>query len=369
MYFYLQNLSPGGAQPVVLRLANEFKRRGRVVVIIVNNLKNPFWRALADPAIEIVDLGVGNWLAASVAIARFVRRRRPAVIVSAMTHANLAAVAGARLSFVKTRVIIAEHHACSEWMKGLRWSRRLVYGLVLPPVYRQADGHIAVSQVAADDLASVLGIPARQIATIYNAAPDQQAVGELTAPVHRWFAGGQDRVIVAVGRLEVQKNFELLIRAFAMLRARLPAKLLILGEGSERQTLQALIGALGLDSDIELAGQVNMAIRYIKFADLFVMSSRFEGFPIVLIEALACGTPVVSTDCRSGPREILLDGALGPLTPVGDAEALAAAMEHTLRNPGPAAARIRRAAQFTIGEQADQYQRVVDTCGKQGLPS
>jgi len=152
---------------------------------------------------------------------------------------------------------------------------------------------------------------------------------------HPWFRPGQPPLLLAVGRLQMQKDYPTLIRAFAQVRQSRRARLLILGEGKERLMLEALIKKLGLEEDVSLPGFVMNPYAYMARASLFVLSSRWEGLPTVLIEALCCGTPVVSTDCPSGPREILRDGQYGQLVPVAQADALAKAIETTLADKAP----------------------------------
>jgi glycosyltransferase involved in cell wall biosynthesis len=171
---------------------------------------------------------------------------------------------------------------------------------------------------------------------------------------HPWFKPDQPPVLIAIGRLEQQKDYPTMIKAFAEVRQAQPARLLILGEGRDRISLEKLIKEYGLDQDVSLPGFVSNPYAYLSRADLFVLSSRWEGLPTVLIEALCCGTQVVSTDCPSGPREILKDGKYGRLTPVGDVGALAAAINLSLKNhaPGPP---IESWQPYELGTIVDQY--------------
>jgi glycosyltransferase involved in cell wall biosynthesis len=172
---------------------------------------------------------------------------------------------------------------------------------------------------------------------------------------HPWFLPGQPPVVLAAGRLTRQKDFRTLLRAFARLVSGRDLRLVILGEGPDRGALTTEINALGLNDRVALPGFDDNPFRWMARARLFVLSSAWEGLPGVLIQALACGTPVVSTDCPSGPREVLDDGRFGPLVPVGDVAALAAAMERTLDDPMPAAALKARAACYRIAPVTRQY--------------
>jgi glycosyltransferase involved in cell wall biosynthesis len=204
--------------------------------------------------------------------------------------------------------------------------------------YPWADVIVAVSKGVADDLIHLTGIPNRQVRVIYNpiVTPEFRKKTEAFLD-HPWFGPGQPPVILAVGRLTAQKDFATLIQAFAQVRQTRQTRLLILGEGEERPRLEAQIHLLGLQEDIGLPGFVSNPYPYMCRAGVFVLSSRWEGLPGVLIEALYCGAPLVATDCPSGPREILAEGRYGQLVPVGDAPALAEAIHLALdgRVPRP----------------------------------
>jgi glycosyltransferase involved in cell wall biosynthesis len=200
--------------------------------------------------------------------------------------------------------------------------------------YPDADCITAVSTYVADDLAVVAKIPPQRIQVVYNPVVTNDVRRKAEAPLqHPWFQDGQPPVIVAVGRLTDQKAFDVLIRAFALLRKNRRAHLLILGEGENRLSLQSLIDELGLQKDVNLMGFVQNPYPYMAHGSLFVLPSRWEGLPTVLIEALYLGTPIVATDCRGGSREILNDGCYGKLIPVDVPLCLEEAMDASLNEP------------------------------------
>ncbi len=208
----------------------------------------------------------------------------------------------------------------------------------------------------ADDLDALFHLPEGKIQVLHNPVVDPGLPERAAAAVdHPWFQAGQPPVFLGIGRLHPQKDFESLIRAFASVRAARPARLMILGEGEERARLEALVASLGLTDDVLLPGFLDNPYRFLSRAGAFVLSSRWEGLPTVLIEALACGAPVVSVDCPSGPDEILQGGRIGRLVPPGSTDAIAAAMLASLDNPGPREAGLARAQDFAIAPAAARY--------------
>ena len=241
-----------------------------------------------------------------------------------------------RLAGVSTRLLVRHAEtfsvAAREWKHGIR----TLIPLLVRHLYPRADAIIAGSEGVANDLATAARLPRDRITVI----PSPLVAPELFAQArerldHPWFAPGADPVILAVGRLTPVKDFSTLIRAFAVVCARRPARLLILGEGEERLRLEALARRLGLDGLIEFPGFVRNPFAYMASAAVFVLSSTSEGSPGALIQALACGARVVATDCQFGPREILDGGRFGRLVPFGDVPALADAILDALDGPHP----------------------------------
>ena len=282
-----------------------------------------------------MDLGARRILSSLPSLVRYLRREQPAAVLSVL-HANVVALWARRLAGVSTRLVVSERNTLS-----LESSYTLDLRVRLAPFlakcfYPWADGIVAVSSSVADDLAEVAGIPHERIRVIYNpvVTMDLEAKAKATLE-HPWFHPGEPPVILAAGRLTAQKDFETLIRAFARVLEGRPSRLLILGEGEMRPALESLVDQLGLTQDVSLPGFVANPYPYMSQASVFVLSSRWEGLPGVLIEALYCGVPLIATDCPGGSREILVDGRYGQLVPVGDADALAKAIEGTLEDERP----------------------------------
>jgi len=370
---FLPSLVGGGAERVMVNLARGFAERGVVVDLVLARAEGP---CLADvPAsVRVVDLGARRVLAAVLPLARYLCRERPAVLLSAIGHANVAAVWArelARLAArVPTRVIVSAHNTLSQAAAHPLNTRARFVPRLLGAAQRRADAVVAVSRGVAEDLARTTGLPVERIQVLHNPVVTPELLARSREPVaHPWLQvggdGQQPPVVLGAGRLTWEKDFPTLIRAFALVRRRRPARLIVLGEGPDRAGLEALVRELGLQADVDLPGFTPNPYAYMARAAVFVLSSASEGLPTVLIEALASGTRVVATDCRSGPREILDGGRLGPLVPVGDAAALAEGIAAALEQPAGAApaAAAESWGSFSLDTAVDGYLRLVAQLG------
>lgn len=395
---FIPSLRGGGVERVMLNLARAFVERGYRIDLVVGRAEGssrnrvpaqvnvvalraalPGWTRFlilaADPKglktllrpVLLPLNGSGQFCYLSD-LTRYLRRERPQVLLSAMTKSNLTAVWARQLAGVPTRLVISEHNALSPNIssprKKRKWRRRFLSSL-LGRVYPGADAIIAVSDGVADDLARCTGIRREHITTIYNPIVTPELIDQSRIPpAHPWLQPGTPPVVLGVGRLHEQKDFPTLLRAFARARAKQEAHLVILGEANAKHAqlsteLMALATQLGIADDVALPGFVDNPFAYMARASVFVLSSAWEGFGNVIAEALACGCPVVSTDCPSGPAEILENGKYGPLVPVGDDVALADAICSVLNTP-PDRDRLRaRGAMFEVDHITDRYLRVL----------
>lgn len=329
--FFLPGLYEGGAERIVLNLAKGISERGYQVDLVLARAEGPYMEQIPEP-VRLIDLKAPRVLGSLPALIRYLQQERPATLISAM-FANVVALWARRLSGVPQRLIVTEHNTLVSVVKNktdLRWQ---MYPKAAEWFYPWADIIIAVSNDVKDDLTRTAKIPAELIQVIYNpiVTPDLKDKSELPME-HPWFKEGEPPVILSVGRLTDQKAFDVLIRAFAIVRKNQPARLLILGEGENRPALQALIGELGLERDVDLMGFVQNPYPYMAQASLFALSSRWEGLPTVLVEALYLGTPIVATDCPGGSREILQGGQFGRLVPVDDPLLLAEAITRSMKD-------------------------------------
>lgn len=334
---FLPSLFGAGGQRSMLNLAHGMAACGHQVDLVLAQAEGAFLKDVR-PSIRLVNLNASRVLTSLPALVRYLRQEKPAAMLSVFGYVNIVALWAWRLAGVPTRLYVNEQNTVSqESGNAANWRSRMT-PLLMKRFYPWANGIIVVSEGVRRDMARVTNIPRDRITVIYNPSIVQADVWQKAqAPLaHPWLLPDEPPIIVAVGRLQPQKDYTTLLDAFSQLRGVQPARLLILGEGKERALLEKTIREKGLAQDVSLPGFVDNPFAYMSRAALFVLSSRWEGLPTVLIEALCCGTPVVSTDCPSGPREILQDGRFGELVPVGDANALAKAMLSVLQDGCPA---------------------------------
>jgi glycosyltransferase involved in cell wall biosynthesis len=350
---FLPSLAGGGAERITLNLARELRSAGNEVDLVLASVSGPYVPEVPD-GVRIVDLGGRRTLGALPALAAYLHRTRPAALLSAMNHANIVAVWAARLVGFRGRLLLAEHNELPSPERSL-WQR--AFNAAMRLSYPHAHRVIAVSEGVRDSLVQRAGVRADHIEVIYNPVLSGAMDGDERPRPPEIPADGLVTVL-GVGRLTRQKNFPNLLRAFALVRRRREARLVILGEGEERRSLTELIESLGLTAEVALPGFVPNPYDYLAHADLFVLSSDWEGLPTVLIEALALGIRVVATDCASGPREILADGAYGRIVPLDDSEALAEAILTALDEP-PIPSPREWLERFTVEAAASRYSRAL----------
>lgn len=355
--FFVPTLLGGGAELVTVKLIQEFARHNISVDLILTAAVGPYLQDV-PPTVRLIDLKTNHMARSIPGLVRYFESEKPACFISALLPANVMAIAAHWYARSSARLIISEHANYDQIIRHL-WKRtgRLSVPL-MRFLYRRADVIVAVSHGVADSLVQCLGIKRESIQVIYNPVVDESIQEESSEDIdHPWFLPGAPPVILAVGRLIAQKDFRTLIEAFSLVRKRRQARLMILGEGEQRAVLDQFIKQLGLCNDVQMPGFVANPFKYMKRAKVFVLSSIFEGLGNVLIEAMACGIPVISTNCPSGPSEILEDGRWGHLIDVGDvngmAEAITAVLEQT-KYPDVA----KRAAAFGVKEAAEKYLKI-----------
>ncbi|MCF7990182.1 MAG: glycosyltransferase [Thiohalocapsa sp.] len=349
----------GGVERMLVSLMRGFVDRGRRVDLLLAGSSSPHLAALPE-SVRRIDLGTRHTLAAAPALARYLRRHRPGALLAAKDRAGRAAVIARGLSGTDTRIVLRLGTTLSAAMAQRGAPQRWLRYLPIRRLYPGIERIIAVSDGVAEDTARIARIPRSRIVVIRNPVITPELLADAALPCpHGWLEGERGKravpVLVAAGRFQRQKDFPTLLRALARLRASRDCRLLLLGDGGGRERLQALARTLGIADAVNMPGFQPHPAAYLARADLFVLSSAWEGSPNVLTEALALGTPAVSTDCPSGPGEILDGGRFGPLVPVGDAAALAQAMAATLSSPLPPEVLGAAVADYTRANSAARY--------------
>ncbi|MDM9381130.1 glycosyltransferase [Chlorogloeopsis sp. ULAP01] len=364
--FLLITLDADGGNRATLSLAQGFVERGLAVDIIVLKAEGEALKWL-PPKARLVELQCRNRglykFSYLLSLARYLRKVQPDALVTGddINYGSMAKY----LAGVRTQIVISSHTILSSFLENSPWRVRVSPTAFLLRnflwFYGWADAIAPVSQGVADDLERMAGQPLKRMRVIYNPAVTPQLLEQAKEPIeHEWFVEGAPPVILGVGRLSQEKDFPTLIRALAIVRKQITARLMILGEGYERSRLEALIAELGLTSEVALPGFILNPYAYMSKAAVFVLSSTFEAFGLVLVEAMVCGTPVVSTDCVSGPSEILEGGKFGKLVPVGDEINMASAIISTLKYPTDIEALQQQAHKFSVENAVNGYLELIN---------
>ncbi len=369
---FIYSMTGGGAQRRTLTLINEFVRRGHrvdLVTVMAGGVLSEQVSSevccfsLYSHALRILPargLRKLKLFSSRNALARYLRDQRPDVLLSAASHTSLTALAARRYSGAGTPLVLRiSSHLTASHAGGMHLFRRLRYRTACK-WFAEADAVIAVADGIADDIRANTDISPERVATIYNPTFTQDLIEKSEESVeHPWFDERDSHVILGVGRLVERKDFQTLLKAFAEVRKRRSSRLVILGEGGKRNELIELAGDLDIAEYVDMPGFVKNPLAWMSRASVFVLSSRCEGLPGVLIEAMAAGCPVVSTDCPSGPVEILENGTFGRLVPVADHVALAEAILETLDAPREAVRLRERASNFSVTNAVDAYLSVL----------
>ncbi|MEW8046738.1 MAG: glycosyltransferase [Candidatus Thiodiazotropha sp.] len=350
----------GGVERMVLNLVNALAERGLHIDLLLIKTRS---RHLDEvhPAVNRIDLGTRHTATSLIPLTRYLRRIRPPCLLAAKDRAGrMAVIARALAGASNTRLVLrlgtnltAAFAHKSHWRLFLRQQPiRLLYPHI--------DRIIAVSEGVRQDTLAISGVDQEKVVVVRNPVITSRMIEAASAPAPLpWENGSEDPLILAVGRLTLQKDFATLLRAFADLRKHRPCRLIILGDGRQRENLLTLSNELGISEALALPGFTTNPYSYMKRANLFVLSSRWEGSPNVLTEAMALGTPVVSTDCPSGPSELLDRGRIAPLVPVGDWKALSQAMLSVLDNPPESTLLRESVEEYNAHRSAGRYLEIM----------
>lgn len=352
---FLASLRGGGAERAMLNLANALSGQGIFVDLVLVSAEGPYLPEVNEE-IQVVNLNSSRVIYSAIKLVRYLRRVKPDVLLAAMTHVNIVAVIASIFSGVSMRLILSEHTNLTKSIQNAETMRGRLLHFWVKAFYKRADWIVAVSKGVRTDLIELAKLSKEKVVVIYNPVVNKELVFRAKEIAnHPWLKAKDVPVILGAGRLSKEKDFATLIKAFEIVLSERQVKLIIIGEGPERANLKALIAKLGIGEYVSMPGFTVNPYAYMSRADLFVLSSIWEGLSVVLIEAMACGCPVVSTDCPSGPSEILDHGRYGPLVPVGDFDGLAQAMLNVLANHPDKKLLKERAFMFSTDKISEQY--------------
>lgn len=358
---FINALRGGGAERVMVTLANALAERGYPVDMVLARAHGPYLPEVSS-RVRIVDFGTRSAAIGMFRLARYLHAERPHTLLCTNLMSNVGAALVVRACRLPVRLVLNEGSTFSRALEEHRlhpsFAIRMA-GKAAPRLYPLADVIIAVSRAAAEDLRRGLGSRPATITTIYNPVITDELLRQSREPAdHPWFSETTP-VVLAVGRFHRAKDYPTLIRAFALVRARMPARLLILGEGEERPVVENLVAELEVQDAVSMPGFADNPYACMRQASVFVLSSIYEGLPSCLLEAMACGCPLVSTNCPSGPAEILADSTYGHLVPPGDpaklADAICAVLEGGKKRIDPDWLK-----QFTLEPAVEKYIHVLE---------
>lgn len=355
--FFLPALNFGGIEANTIRLAKSFIEKGYDIELLLGRAQGEYLERI-DKSLKIINFNKRRSIGMIYSLARYMWKENPDIVYTGGEQANIILMLAKILS-PKTKVIISiRTNLTIEYKESERKFKKKIYPLLSKYLYKLADSIVTVSNGVAEDVNSLLGLPKNKMTVIYNPIVNDE-IFELMEQKnnHPWLNDNQYKVIISVGRLVNQKNFSFLIKSFEKVKKELPnTKLIILGDGPEKDKLNQLIKELEIEKDVALEGFVQNPYSYMKESDLFVLSSKWEGFGNVIVEALATGIPVVSTKCPSGPDEILENGKFGSLVRVNDVDQMSTAILHELSTPSAdEKKRKARAEKFSVESATIQY--------------
>jgi glycosyltransferase involved in cell wall biosynthesis len=362
--FVIPSLAGAGAERVLIYLLQYLDRNLFCPILVVFNETNAYVNQVPEDvvAFNLNKKGPLDFFRLISRLSKIIQREEPDLILSFLTYTNYLTLIATSYSGHKIPVVLTEHNTLSKSLTNERFE--YIKKRIIQQFYPKAERIIAVSRGVKADLAEKYFPFPDRISVIYNSV-DIEKIDGLTKEKldHPWF-NDDIPIIVSAGRLDVQKDYPLLLKTAASLRDQLVVRLIILGKGRQRKTLEMLAGQLGIDDNVGFMGFKTNPFKYIAKASIFVLSSSFEGFGNVIIEAMACGTPVISTRCPHGPDEIITNGVNGLLVPVGDVDTLAGAILRLLKDE-PLRKRFaeegrKRAEDFLVDKMVAEYERVFE---------
>jgi glycosyltransferase involved in cell wall biosynthesis len=352
--FFLATSGHSGVDRLMRNLIPAVARRGYAVDLLKVRRHGP---EIGDaPGVRVVDLRSRHVYSSVIELVRYLWRERPVVMLSDKDKVNRTALFARWLAGVPTRLVLRSGTTISVDLANRSFLERWKQRNSMRMLYRDASAVLVPSQSAGQDLIRYARLPSTLVRSVPSpVVPASLLEQRLPKPTHPFFSDGAIPVILGVGELSPRKDFATLIRAFEQVRRQRACRLLILGKGGQRDALLELARTLGVENDVDMPGFSDAVAAHLQHARVFALCSRWEGMPVVLIEALASGTPVVASDCPGGSRELLRDGELGRLVPVGNVQALARALVATLDEPDEPERRREAARPYEIEAATAAY--------------
>jgi glycosyltransferase involved in cell wall biosynthesis len=353
---FMPSLNIGGAEIVVIRLIEGLSVRG-VRINLILATKSGELRQYIPEEINIIDFSCSRTVYSLYKLVKYLKKNKPKKLLSHLHRANRIVVLANILSGMKSELYLVNHSTLSSVLDSLPIYKKLLKIASYKILYRYATKIIHVSEGAARDFEKELKMKEGSVKVIYNPIVTDNMINSYNSTIvpHIWFKNKNIPVILSAGGFRKVKGYDVLIEAFYLLQKRVEAKLILLGDGDLRQELENKVRLLKLTQKVYMPGYVNNVYDYMKHAPVFVLSSRREALPTVLVEAMACGCSIVSTDCPNGPAEILENGKYGYLVPVNDPNALSDAIEYVLNTPYSSSELIKRANDFSVKKSIDKY--------------
>ena len=330
---YLPNLSGGGAERVAVHIANALTAQGENVDLVLTQAKGPYLNTV-DNRVNVIDLQCSNRFSTLKSLPKlisYLKNKKPEVVFSTLFRANVIVSLALKLSAVKARLIVRHPNMLyPQKNSGDKLYAKIIKKLAIRSA-QSADLVVVTSQTMKEELLSLAKFDVEKVKVIPNPVPIPDIQKKAQAePIHEWFKNKNKPIVLSVGRLTMQKNYTTLIKAFALVKKEVDARLVILGDGEERKKLELLVNELGINDSVSMPGFVDNPYAYMSRADVFVLPSLWEGFPNVLVEAMACNTPVIATDCPGGSAEILDNGKWGVLVINNNIDNLSEAIKKSL---------------------------------------
>lgn len=357
--FILASLNVGGVEKNTLRLIKGFLDRGYSVDLLVVRNEGMYKEQL-DRRINLIALNKKRISHSFFKIISYFKKNKPAALISAKDYVNIVVILASLLSGTKVKIITSTRTQVSIELSTQNKIIRLLNIFLMKVTYPFAAHLVAVSKGVADDLASLIGLDSRKIHVVYNPIIDDEIHVKKDIIVDNLRNQSDEYILVSAGRLVVQKDYPTLLKAIKLVSKKKDVKLIILGEGDQRKKIEGMIHQLELSDKVYLKGNVSNPYPYMKEADLFVLSSKWEGFGNVIVEALAVGTPVVSSDSPSGPSEILEGGKYGVLVPVENPELLARGIIEGLDKDWDIEVLINRSNEFSVERAVSSYIKLIE---------